>query len=137
MLHPALRTTKARHSNPSIGEDVDRRSSVRYALRLPVLFQQGETAIGEQQGAGFTRDMSTTGAYIMCEKEAERPTLSSSLTIQVLIPSLTAKSPGMRLTGVATVVRTSAPNEEPGFAVAGEFGHELEEPDCASAEDRL
>ena len=106
---------------------MDRRSSVRFALRLPVLFQRGEPAAGEERGAGFTRDVSTTGAYILCEKEAERPALDSLLNLQVLIPSLNSASHGLRLTGVATVVRNSTANEELGFAVAGELGHELED----------
>lgn len=114
---------------------MDRRSSVRFALRLPVLFQRGEAAVGEQRGAGFTRDVSTTGAYILCEKEAERPALDSLLNLQVLIPSLNSASHGLRLTGVATVVRTSTANEELGFAVAGELGHELEDRKYAGREN--
>lgn len=92
-------------------------------MRAPVIFSW---RLGEHrwaQGAGFTRDVSTRGTYIMCDKD-DRPPAGAQVWFQVLLPSFETKSEGVRLKSFGDVVRMGSPGESGGFAVSATLNAE-------------
>jgi hypothetical protein len=57
----------------------------------------------------------------MCEPE-DVPPLSASVSLQLLLPPLEARSHGLHLKAAGRVVRTGNAREETGFALASDFG---------------
>jgi hypothetical protein len=101
-----------------IGEPVDRRSSSRYALRAPVIFHWHD---GEfKHATGVSRDLSPVGAYVRCEHKTDCPRRGSTLTIEVLLPSVGDEV--MKLKARGFVVRTNRGERPCGFAVRSAFG---------------
>lgn len=105
---------------------MNQRLTVRYTMRAPVIFSW---RLGEHrwaQGAGFTRDLSTRGTYVMCDK-ADRPPMGTQVWFQVLLPSFEVKSEGVRLKSLGTVVRMGSPTESGGFAISASLDPESAE----------
>lgn len=100
----------------------ERRNSKRFNLAVPVLFRWTMPDGDERQSGGFTRDVSTSGTYILCDEF--RPLMGNSLSIVVLLPSHDAKNAGLKLKAAATVVRSGERNEKNGFAVITDFADE-------------
>lgn len=101
---------------------MERRRAARYELRVPVLFS------GEDSGpkhAGFTRDVSASGAYILCE-ESRYPAQGDTVEIQLILPPVAAvETRGMKLEFKGRVVRAADFREDSGFVVLAESGMEL------------
>jgi len=95
------------------------RSCLRYSLSVPVLYRWVGDDGGERYGAGFTRDVSTAGMYIMCETHP--PPIDTPLAIEVSLPSLSSQGTRMNLKAGATVVRKAGPSEIKGFAILTDF----------------
>lgn len=103
--------------------EVERRKASRYGLRLPVLFSW-ENAQSKRAG-GLTRDISTSGVYVLCEKNY-CPAQGDTVTVKLILPSIAdVEAQGMKLKSKGQVVRTADFPEESGFAVLAEFGMEL------------
>src|SRR5689334_17478963 len=66
-----------------IGDFVERRKSVRYTLRVPVLFSWSEQQLHSY--GGFTREVSPENVYVLCEA-SKCPTVGSSVDVEVLLP---------------------------------------------------
>lgn len=99
---------------------VEHRAATRFSLRAPVLFSWIET--GQQKhGAGFTRDMSTAGAYISCDRLYALE-IGMQVRLEVVLPALDADSEPAQLCAEGSVARLSGHNEKPGFALQGELG---------------
>jgi PilZ domain len=94
----------------------ERRKASRYRLRLPVLFSwnQGEKI---QTEGGFTRDVSAKGLFVTSRVA---PPTQSPVKLEVLLPAVNQMAENaMRATG--SVVRTFAPTQPQGFAIAADF----------------
>lgn len=100
------------------GHNPERRSAVRYPLAAATIFNWHTADLQEHQGAAFTRDISTSGIYILCDRE--RPPANSPVQIQVdlVVAENPAPATRLRLTATGLVVRHGDPPlEECGFAV--------------------
>jgi len=101
-----------------VGEPaLQRRSSVRYKLRLPVIFHWNDGE--EHTGGGFTHDVALDGALIFSTK---CPPTGADIRIEVLLPSLDQSEEEMRIECIGKVSRVA---ERPGcFGVHGVFDDE-------------
>ncbi len=100
-----------------IGDDMERRRTARYVLRVPVLF----TWLNRQpkQAGGFTRDVSARGVYILCRGDC--PSTGAPVKLQVMLPPMDAEARGVKLQSEGRVVRAHGQGEESGFAVMADF----------------
>lgn len=98
---------------------LERRHSRRFNLAVPVLLRYASADEDPNRFSGFTRDVSTTGTYIVSDEL--RPAAGAALSIVVLLPSRDPKRVGLRLKADATVIRSGEPHEEVGFAVSVDF----------------
>lgn len=102
---------------------MERRKAPRFELRLPVLFSWENTQL--KQAGGFTRDISASAAYVLCET-ASRPTAGEIVTIQLLLPPIAnLEAQGIKLKFKGHVLRSGEWQEEGGFAVLANCGMEL------------
>jgi len=102
-----------------IGEDVDRRKSLRYELRVPVVFRWDDGHV--KHAGGFSRDLSPAGAYVSCDEQGDCPGRGATVEMELLLPPIDAKAQGLRLKAEAEVVRTNSACEPLGFAVRSNF----------------
>jgi hypothetical protein len=79
-----------------------RRSAVRYKLRLPVIFHWNDGA--EHTQGGFTTDVSLDGALIYSTK---CPPFGSEIRIEILIPTPDGSSEDLRIECNARVTRVA------------------------------
>jgi hypothetical protein len=79
------------------------------------------------RGEGYTRDISSTGVYVLTGKRLPSGT---TLKLEVSLPSLRGPRSGACLRTQAHVVRS----EEVGFAAAAEMGFRMQLPVCSSDE---
>jgi hypothetical protein len=106
----------------STGEGVENRSTVRYQLRVPVLFSWENAQTRPREAGGFTRDMSIAGAYIICDVATDRPPIHSSVAVRLLLPPLEEGAHSIPLSAEARVVRLGSKSEDSGFAIVADFG---------------
>jgi hypothetical protein len=102
-----LQAGKTRHTLNSLmshgltlENSLQRRSAVRYKLRLPVIFYWDDD--GEHTGAGFTIDVALDGALISSSK---CPPIGVSVRIEVLIPSPDQNDEELRIECIGKVTR--------------------------------
>ncbi len=69
---------------------------------------------------GFTRDMSKSGIYVVCDNKSLVPA-GASIEVEVLLP-LSGQAERLRLRTEGSVLRSGESGEDMGFAVAAEFG---------------
>jgi hypothetical protein len=93
-----------------------RRTAVRYWLRLPVLFYWSDGI--EHAGAGFTNNVSLDGALISTSK---CPPVGSQIRIEVLIPSPDQSGEELRVECIGTVTRVVEQLGCRVFGVQGRF----------------
>jgi hypothetical protein len=91
-----------------------RRSSVRYKLRLPVIFHWNDGA--DRTGGGFTSDVALDGALIL---STQCPPIGSNVRIEVLIPSPEKSGEEIRIECNGKVMRIA---EQPGCFAFGVHG---------------
>ena len=99
----------------------ERRQARRFALEIPVLFRwvdNGQTAC---EGAGFCRDISTRGVFVVASAGA--PPLGCKLDLMVLLPALNPRGPALRLHSTGSVVRVEHMGDEVGVGIFCRFGH--------------
>lgn len=98
---------------------MERRKASRYGLRVPVLFSWEDPHL--KLDGGFTRDISASGVYVLCEKKY-CPAQGDTVTIQLILPSIVDLEPrGLKLKSRGRVLRTGDFPEESGFALLAEF----------------
>jgi len=90
------------------GVTLDRRHAVRYKLRAAAEFRWDVT-----EGIGWTRDVSVSGAYVVCPIV---PPLEKTIDIEVRFSRNSDIYPGLTIRSKGRVVRVES-NPQSGFAV--------------------
>jgi len=91
---------------------MEQRKAIRYQVRAPVLFRWTDINGVGLQGGGFSRDISSDGVFVCCDR---LPPLKTAIGIEVLLSVAQAPGPGLWLSGQGEVVRVEG-EKEPGFA---------------------
>jgi hypothetical protein len=99
---------------------VNLRRAVRYPLHLPVIFRWTGDCQDSEQGAGFSRDVGTGGAYILSEP-GSCPPLNTPVSLQMFLPSLEGTTRGIRVEVEGVVTRVTGSLESSGFAVVADL----------------
>ena len=81
---------------------VELRKANRYRLSVPVFFFWEHKNEPEEHGEGVTRDINTSGAYVITN---ELPPLGARVLMDILLPKLTLAGNGMHMTGEGVVIR--------------------------------
>ncbi len=102
----------------AIGDAVQRRESVRFHLRLPVIFRWNDGQGGRQQNGGFTRDISKDGLFVYSPIP---PPPGVTVEVEVMLPPLEESGHGVRLSSEGRVLRIERKGEHSGFAATGDF----------------
>ncbi len=71
---------------------------------MPVIFNWVDESGAQQQGGGFTRDVSERGVFTWCEGEC--PPRGTTIRIALLLPGIEPTSKAWRLESTGHVVRT-------------------------------
>src|SRR5436309_10214256 len=100
------------------GDAVQQRKSVRFHIRLPVIFRWNDEQGGRQQNGGFTRDISTGGLFVY---SLIPPPSGVSVELEVMLPALEESGHGLRLRSEGRVLRIERKCEHTGFAATGDF----------------
>lgn len=95
---------------------VQRRSSIRYKLRLPVIFHWTETI--ERTAGGFTVDVALDGALI---RSSVCPPVGTKVKIEVLLPAPDESGEELRIECTGTVTRIVESQGMRAFGVYGFF----------------
>ena len=93
-----------------------RRSAVRYKLRLPVIFYWSDG--GERTASGFTGDVALDGALI---HGSECPPIGCDVRIEVFIPSPDLSREQLRIQCTGKVTRAASHSGGKCFGVRGFF----------------
>lgn len=97
---------------------MQRRESVRFHLRLPVVFRWNDAQGGRQQNGGFTRDICTEGLFVY---SSIPPPQGVTVEVEVMLPPLEESGHGVRLESKGRVLRIERKGEHTGFAATGDF----------------
>jgi hypothetical protein len=82
---------------------------------------------GTRTCGGFTRDVSTNGAFVLCSEELP---VGETVQIEILLPT-SGQVPGTALKSTGRVVRRYGESEAAGFAIQGRLG-QAEFPDASA-----
>jgi hypothetical protein len=99
------------------GGCVERRRAARFLLRCPAIFEWTDQKGRPQVGAGFTRDISTLGVFVL---STASPSGEGTLRMQIVLPPQPDEE-GLKLQSMASVVRVEKQRAGSGFAVRSEF----------------
>ena len=102
----------------AIGDAVQQRESVRFNLRLPVIFRWNDEQGARQQNGGFTRDISRRGLFVY---SLIPPSSGVTVELEVMLPPLAESGHGVRLQSEGRVLRIERKGEKAGFAATGDF----------------
>ncbi len=84
-----------------------------------MIFRWIDEAGSPVQEGGFTRDVSTVGLYICCQKS---PPIKTALTLEIILPpNKKVLSESLKLEATVEIVRVGTEAEERGFAAVGEL----------------
>jgi PilZ domain len=97
---------------------MQQRESVRFHIRLPVIFRWNDEQGGRQQNGGFTRDISRGGLFVY---SLIPPPSGVSVELEVMLPPLEESGHGVRLRSEGRVLRIERTGERAGFAATGDF----------------
>ena len=97
---------------------MERRRLVRFLLRCPAVFEWVDEEGHSQVGAGFTRDISVAGVFLL---STTFPPQGTRIRIEVLLPAERPAEEGLKLSSDAKVMRIEQGVESSGFAVTSEF----------------
>jgi PilZ domain len=95
---------------------LQRRSSVRYKLRLPVIFHWNDGV--EHTSGGFTSDLALDGALIL---SSDCPPLGSEVQVEVLFPSPEKENEEVRIGSSGRVIHLSRCSGVCAFGFHGVF----------------
>src|ERR1019366_6647483 len=102
----------------AIGDAMQQRESVRFHIRLPVLFRWNDEQGGRQQNGGVTRDISRGGLFVY---SLITPPSGVTVELEVMLPALEESGHGVRLGSEGRVLRIERKGEHTGFAATGDF----------------
>lgn len=97
---------------------MERRRAARFLLRCPAIFEWTDQRGRQHVGAGFTRDVSTLGVFVL---STAAPPGEGTLQMQIMLPPPQPAEEGLKLQSEATVVRIESQSEGSGFAARSEF----------------
>jgi len=98
---------------------MNRRTAIRYKLRLPVIFHWNDGT--EHTEGGFTNDVALDGVLIVSSK---CPPLGSEIRIEVLVPAPNSSEEEIRIECVGKVTRVPEARGGSWFGVHGLFSDE-------------
>lgn len=84
----------------------------------PVLFNWTDGERVSWQGGGFTRDVSSGGVFVYCDR---LPPLKTAVSMEILLPLGEAPRSGLRLRGEGVVIRLEEREDNAGFAAKADF----------------
>ena len=93
---------------------------LRYPVRAPVFFTWSDVKSQVRRGEGVTRDISLRGVYIWSE---QGPPPGVVVQMEVLLPRLEEKAPGLRIEGRCHVTRAESRSDnglQTGFGFCSE-----------------
>jgi hypothetical protein len=94
---------------------MERRQSVRFRLRVPVVYQWHDQPGMKHERAGFSRDISKAGVFVIC---SVLPPIGITIALELQLPPLEGqREKGFRMEAKGTVTRL----EQTGFAAASPF----------------
>ena len=102
----------------AIGDAMHQRESVRFNIRLPVIFRWNDEQRGRQQNGGFTHDISTGGLFV---SSLIPPPSGVTVELEVMLPPLAESGHGVRLQSEGRVLGIERKGEQTGFAATGDF----------------
>jgi hypothetical protein len=98
----------------------ERRKARRFALEIPAVFRWGgDDGQSRCEGAGFCRDISTSGVFVIAFTVA--PPVAGKLDLMVLLPPLNPSAAALRLCANGTVVRVERMEDRIGLGIASTF----------------
>jgi hypothetical protein len=103
---------------------IELRRNYRYLLSAPVFYYWSTPNGQPESGAGVTRDIHTTGAFI---NSMELPPVGARVQMDIMLTTVLGGGPGAHLTGEGVVLRVEPHNEKApstsksGFAVSMQF----------------
>ena len=97
---------------------MERREVARFVMQCPAIFEWMDETGQSQSGAGFTRDISASGVFILC---AYPPPEGSRPQIEVLLPAQRHPEQGLKLSSEALVTRVGGTGDGKGFAAVSAF----------------
>lgn len=113
----------------------ERRKARRFVVEVPVLFRWIDDRQSACEGAGFCRDISTRGVFVIAFCAV--PPLSQPMDLMVLLPRLNPRGPALRLCSSGSVVRAEAVGQAIGLGVASNFGHFEDSEASSFAEEKV
>jgi hypothetical protein len=105
---------------------VEQRQTKRYRLRTSVKFSWESAQGGTRQGEGCTRDISSSGVFVVTN---DRLPLGTTVKLDVALPAPRRETPGASLRTSGHVVRS----ESLGFAAVAEAGFRMQFPSQKSS----
>jgi hypothetical protein len=111
--HHSLRVAEC--ESGGVERAVELRRIKRYNVQAPAFFSWKDSEGSSQAAEGMTRDISTQAVFVLARN---CPATGNQLRMDVLLPSLRSKKPGVRLRGEGVVLRVDYSGSEiSGFAV--------------------
>jgi hypothetical protein len=107
---------------------MDLRQKKRYQLKAAATFSWKDRDGSTMQGQGYTRDISSSGVFVLTEQRLEAGT---AVKMEVVLPSLRSEQSGASLRTQGQVVRS----EEIGFAAVADLGFRIQLPESGSLEE--
>ena len=96
------------------------RHALRYQLAAAVVFRWENSAGGQLQAEGITRDISVKGAFILT---VNSPPAGIMLSVEIFLPRFDCSGRALRIVSEGRVIRVEHPvlgESRDGFAVVGE-----------------
>jgi len=97
---------------------VNRRGYIRFQMGVPVLAQWQDDEGNAHEAAGFSRDISARGVFVV---SSAPPPEATKVTIEVLIPNLREGSEEVHLRSEGLVVRVEEKGRAAGCAIYCDF----------------
>jgi hypothetical protein len=112
----AIKVNTPMHVHLIAGRKAQRRSALRYELKLPVIFYWNDGT--EHAAGGFTSDVALDGALIA---SSVCPPIGCDVRIEVLIPSPDSSGEQLRIQCSGKITRAETRNGSSSFGVRGFF----------------
>jgi len=100
------------------GGVLERRTSSRFQLRLPVLTQWNDVNGQLRYGGGFSRDICVRGVFVL---SSDAPPNGKTVTVTVILPNPGQGNRDVQLRCVGSVVRVEHGGRNAGYAVQCDF----------------
>lgn len=102
----------------AVSRTIELRKASRYRLNAPICFFWAPPNGPVRSGQGFTRDINTSGVYVLANLS---PPVGSLVQVDIPLPKLANDGLGMHLMGEGVVVRIEPRNANDESLVQGGF----------------